>query len=115
MEIIPSGHVATQTKSNYAVAEVVDTPAPSLYQADYANTIRALLEDGMASNLNNQASATNGDLGWAFQWNRSLAPGQELLIGKNKNLAFVPEPGTLLLLGIGAIGLFAYAWHRRRS
>lgn len=115
VQIIPSGHVATQTQGDYAVAETIDTPAPSLYQADYAGNILALLEDSVTSNLNNQASATNGDLGWAFQWNKSLLPGKELIISKNKNLAFVPEPGALVLLGMGAIGLFAYAWHRRRS
>ena len=27
----------------------------------------------------------------------------------------VPEPSTLALLGIGAIGLLAYTWRRRRS
>jgi hypothetical protein len=27
----------------------------------------------------------------------------------------LPEPGTLVLLGIAAISLFAYAWQRRRQ
>jgi hypothetical protein len=26
----------------------------------------------------------------------------------------VPEPGSLTLLGLGAFGLFGYAWRRRR-
>ncbi|HUT12874.1 MAG TPA: PEP-CTERM sorting domain-containing protein [Thermoguttaceae bacterium] len=35
---------------------------------------------------------------------------------KNENLTvpFVPEPSTLALLGMGAVGLFTYAWRKRR-
>ena len=115
VQIIPSGHAAKQSKGDYAVAEVVDTPPPSLYQADYAVNLQTLLGDGVASNLNNQPSAANGDLAWAFQWNVVLGPGQELLISKDKNLAFIPEPSSIVLLGMGALGLLAFAWQRRRA
>ena len=31
------------------------------------------------------------------------------------SVEFVPEPGTLALLGMSGLGLLAYAWRRRRS
>jgi hypothetical protein len=33
----------------------------------------------------------------------------------NLQLSSVPEPGTLVLLGMSGLGLLAYAWRRRRS
>jgi hypothetical protein len=35
-------------------------------------------------------------------------------IGKGDSVVFVPEPSTLILLGIGAISLYGWAWRRRR-
>jgi hypothetical protein len=115
VQINVSGNAARQTKGNYVVAETVDTPSPSLYQADYAANIRTLLTNGGPDDLNNQAAAANGDLGWAFQWNVALASGQEFLISKDKRFELVPEPGTLALLGIGAISLLGYVWRRMKK
>jgi hypothetical protein len=36
-------------------------------------------------------------------------------IGPSFEYTTVPEPGTLVLLGMGGLGLLAYAWRRRRS
>ena len=35
------------------------------------------------------------------------------VLNHNSDFAVVPEPSTLVLLGIGAISLLAYAWRRR--
>jgi hypothetical protein len=40
-------------------------------------------------------------------------PGGPLAM--DDNLSSVPEPSTLVLLGIGAIGLLAYGWRKRRA
>jgi hypothetical protein len=33
----------------------------------------------------------------------------------NGDFAVVPEPGTLVLLGVAAVGLLGYAWRRQRT
>lgn len=100
-------HSVHQTEGAYATAEIVDTPAPSHFQADYAANIRAALNNNGPDDLNDQVSAADGDLGWAFQWDVTLAPNQEFLISKDKRIEGVPEPATLALLAIFGAAVLA--------
>jgi len=94
------------------IAEVILSPPPTYAEAAFVSpTPQTLNELGGASylTLNDNTSANNGDVSWAFQWTDSIAPGGELDISKDKGLKVmtVPEPSTLVLiaLGMGALGL----------
>jgi hypothetical protein len=107
---ITGGNTARQYDGILAVSETADVPAPSRYEAGYRQTVLADMQTGI---LSNNASQANGDLAWAFQWDRQISPGASLIISKDKHLDIVPEPGSLILLAIGAVGLLGYGWRRR--
>ena len=54
----------------------------------------------------------DGDMAWAFQWEKELAPGEALLFSKNKHISIkpggdkpVPEPAGLGLVGVALLAL----------
>ncbi|MCC6125925.1 MAG: hypothetical protein IT426_13245 [Pirellulales bacterium] len=112
---VPSPNTATQTEGNYAVGETVNTPRPSHYEAGIASLLLAKLQDNLATDLADAASASQGDLAWAFQWDIQLAPGGTYQISKDKNLAIVPEPGAWTLLSLGAAMGLGLLRLRKRS
>jgi hypothetical protein len=107
---IGGGNTASQNDGILAVSETADVPTPSRYEAGYRQTVLSDLQSGT---LSNNASQINGDLAWAFQWDRTISPGASLIISKDKHLDIVPEPGSLILLAIGAVSLLGYVWRRR--
>jgi len=119
----PAGDVGSFVNPNTAdqrdalgttyLSETVATPAPNEYQfGTWPNTL-GQLNDGSATTLNNTPSAV-GDVTWAFQWDRSLAPGDVLLISKDKRIG-VPEPASLFLFGTALIGAAGAARRRKAA
>ena len=45
---------------------------------------------------------------------RPAGGGPPLALGLDGDMAAVPEPGTMVLLGTGALSFLAYAWRKRR-
>jgi len=53
-----------------------------------------------------------GDATFAMEWDVSIAAGGTFLMSKDKNINLIPEPATLLAIGVGLAGLAA---RRRRK
>jgi len=101
-----AGYGARQVSDNGGpvLSETVTTPAPSHVEANvFANTLISL-DDGGPTTLNDVTAAGPGDVTWAFEWDRSIAAGDSLIISKDKNISPVPEPATIL--GLGTLLLF---------
>jgi hypothetical protein len=54
-------------------------------------------------------------LGWSLTDNLFTGTGGKNFFDDFSFSAPVPEPGTLVLLGMGGLGLLVYSWRRRRS
>jgi hypothetical protein len=81
----------------------------SAYQATAYSTLRGLLANTVADNLNNTVTGAPGDFTGAFQWSLPLDPSGTVAVGST--FAIVPAPGAAGLLLLGGI---AAARRRRR-
>jgi hypothetical protein len=99
-------YLTDQTDGNFALLEMVNTPAANFGEAALYNGTLLKLNDGVADNLSNAASAGPGDVTWALQWDLSIAAGSSAFISKDTriDLQVVPEPSTAALIGLGVIG-----------
>lgn len=110
---ITGGNTAWQVDdSGYYASEGVVTRSPSHYQVAYYDAVLTSLNDGSPTTLSDTAGPIGpGDLTWAFQWDFNLAPGGTYEISKLKSVT--PEPATMSLLALGALG--ALLMRRRRK
>lgn len=71
---------------------------------------RNLLNDGFPTTLNDTVGALGpDDVTWAFQWDLTIAAGDESLISKTKTIQ-IPEPSALSVISLGCL----LAFRRRR-
>jgi hypothetical protein len=102
------------------LSETVVTPSPNRWEGGLFSYTRDLLDDNAYYDLNNTPGIGGpgmyGDATWAFQWNRGLSADGTFIASKDKHLSAIPEPGTLLLLGLGLVGAAGIArWRRKKS
>jgi hypothetical protein len=90
------------------VSETTDVPHADRWQGGNYLGILNLLNSGGTVSLNDTPGLGTVAIGpdnmaWAYEWDRTIAPGGSLTISKDKNIAAVPEPATLAMLGIGVL------------
>ena len=82
-------------------------------EVGYDSATLSKLTDGDIDNLDGTTLLiADGDMTWAFQWEKELGPGEALLFSKNKHISIVPggdnpvpEPAGLGLVGVALLAL----------
>ena len=102
-----------------SIVEVVNTPNALHGEADVVPNTLTKLNDYLLTTLDDSQTSAFGDVAWALQWDVNIAKGGSYIISKDKHLeveveVVAPEPGTLILLGTGLLGLLAYVWRKRK-
>ncbi len=115
VDILSQGHQVVQTDGHSTISDTVLTSSPSHFEAAFFANTRNALNSGLPYTLNDVSHVGPGDATWAIQWDFVIAPGSSVTISADKNIAPVPEPMSLVLVGSGLLGLAAIGRRLRRK
>lgn len=91
-----------QTGEFSSLNETVVTPASNHREANLWPATLASLNDALPTTLNDNVGPVNGDVTWAFQWDRTVAANGSFILSKTKSIT-VPEPTSMALLALGLL------------
>ena len=105
-----AGQIKVTDSANPAWDLRFNASAPNAFQVTSFATLRGLLTNTAINNLDSTGLPFGpGDFTGGYQWTLQMAPGQQMTV--TETLAAVPEPGTMAVLGLGALALL----RRRRK
>lgn len=118
----PNGDTATMKNSNTVDQTKLSTTwlceasvtgqSVSHYEAALYPTTLNRLNSGSPIALLDSNQAGPGDATWAIEWDVDLGPSGSLILSKAMTISPAPEPGTVALLALGAVGVLC---RRRRA
>lgn len=117
-------NTATQSDPINIIGETVVTPPPQRWEAAISGVILGDLNDGDIDDLDLTVGPIVGDATWGFQWDFTggfrIPAGGVAIISKDKNVrpgegGIVPEPSSVALASMGAVGFLAALLRRRRK
>lgn len=107
-----SGNIYQKDGVNTSTVCQIGSNNAKLWEIGSADSLRSKLADPSFKSLGNVGSPYTGDAAWALQWDMTTGSGsasEDLQVN-----GVVPEPGSLVSLSAGLLGLVA-AIRRRRS
>lgn len=117
--VFTADEVITKQGNDVVVATIVAPPASGGLIGQAADVLAAIAGGDNLPSAYIGTSAENGDVAWALQWDAILGPiGQganSLLISEEMNLTHVPEPVTMVGVGLCVVGLGGYLRRRRTA
>jgi hypothetical protein len=121
-----NSNAVDQTNGSETLAETVITPKPNYRETGFVPVLLNEISNDPAYQLDevndnsSDAAKGPGDVSWAYEWDRTIAPGSTFIISKDKGLSGVvplgtPEPSSIVLLAAGFFSLTVVARRRLRG